>query len=126
MTLVWKCISEITIIQAKIYQMRLVFLQYTTKALLWYDEQCKMGEEVEKHEYLFIFTWSWEPNSYYTMVWFTKYLKKKNRYTFDLIIALKVPPKAFVYELQIMALLQIIRYNKSTENILKAEAEWAP
>lgn len=51
---------------------------------------------------------------------------KKNRYTFDLIIALKVPPKAFVYELQIMALLQIIRYNKSTENILKAEAEWAP
>lgn len=34
--------------------MRLVFLQYTTKALLWYNEQCKMGEEVEKHEYLFI------------------------------------------------------------------------
>lgn len=33
--------------------MRLVFLQYTTKALLWYDEQCKMGEEVEKHEYLY-------------------------------------------------------------------------
>lgn len=78
MTLVWKCISEITIIQAKIYQMRFVFLQYTTKALLWYNEQCKMGEEVEKHEYLFIFTWSWEPNSYYTMVWFTKYLKKKS------------------------------------------------
>lgn len=61
--------------------------------------------------------------------WFdllNKYYLKKNRYTFDLIIALKVPPKAFVYELQIMALLQIIRYNKSTENILKAEAEWAP
>lgn len=34
--------------------MRFVFLQYTTKALLWYNEQCKMGEEVEKHEYLFI------------------------------------------------------------------------
>lgn len=51
------------------------------------------------------------------------YFFLKNRYTFDLIIALKVPPKAFVYELQIMALLQIIRYNKSTENILKAEAE---
>lgn len=58
-----------------------------------------MGEEVEKYEYLFIFIWSWELNLYYIMVWFIKYLKKKNWYIFDLIIVLKVLLKVFVFEL---------------------------